>query len=320
MQTRAVSKCTLCLSCAASILNDYIPTFRFGVLSTCRAVTISINPAENVHGRRPLPRLGDYGVTDRRDLKEEHLSDISRRSDEYFAHGTKHRFFNTLASVVASIDQTWTYETGTLSHVDLVACVTRPTWANGVPEEDRSVMLRNCRPHFLNTLRLLPPDCWLLCDGKTALQAIEAAGGLTAISERVAKITISLGTLVFDSKEYRYVGWSRPAHKLYASPNDVGSKVKRLIGSRSDGSKAVRIEEPPAEAPASATNGLSFASQRDLMRFLVRTLGQREDVACREYAEVERRGRVPRTSDKYSLSPEQYAHRLYRDGIRKGWL
>jgi hypothetical protein len=39
-----------------------------------------------------------------------------------------------------------------------------------------------------------------------------------------------------------------------------------------------------------------------------------------EYALAESRGEVPRQSNEHDLTPEEYAHALWRDGERKGWF
>ncbi len=322
-QTRAVSTCKLCLSAATTILNEYIPTFRFGVLSTCRAVTISINPAENQQGYRPLPQLRQYRIADRSALTDDDLTDVVRRSDEYFAVGNKHKFFNTLARLVSNIDSTWTYEAGTLSHIDVVACVTRPTWAD-VPAQERQVMLERCREHFLNTLKFLPSDCWLLCDGKTVLEAIKQVGGQAEKTERVGhRQTVCVGNLLLEGRTHRFIGWNIPAHQPYGSQPTLGAAVKELMDGGGHDPKAAVALRPSLDSPLMSSciaDGLSFTSQRDLMRFLVGRLGYNENAVCREYAAAERRGLVPRRSDKYQLPPEKYAHRLYSDGIRKPWL
>lgn len=323
-QTRVVSTCKSCLSAATTILNEYVPTFRFGVVAAARAVTISINPAENQDGYRLLPTLKEYGIGDRCELTDDHLADAARRSDEYFTLGNKHRFFNTLASVVSSIDATWSYEAGNLSHIDVVACVTRPTWTNGVPGHERRVMLKRCREHFLKTLQLLPADCWLLCDGRTALRAIEDAGGATNMAERLGSgLTVSIGTLTLHGRQYRYLGWNRPAHRLYESPTAVGLAAKRLMSGVGDQPQAESVAMPSLEllSPSTCiTNGLSFKSQRALMKFLVGRLGYNENAVCREYCAAERRGIVVRKSDQHGLGCDRYAHRLYSDGIRKRWM
>lgn len=57
-----------------------------------------------------------------------------------------------------------------------------------------------------------------------------------------------------------------------------------------------------------------------MMRDLVARFGRNEDVVCRAYAAAESRGDVPRQSNKYGLTPEQYARALWRDGARRGWF
>ena len=60
--------------------------------------------------------------------------------------------------------------------------------------------------------------------------------------------------------------------------------------------------------------------QRDKMRELVARLGDREDALIAAYATAERRGEVTRSSNDYSLSPEDYARALLSDARRKGWI
>jgi hypothetical protein len=61
-------------------------------------------------------------------------------------------------------------------------------------------------------------------------------------------------------------------------------------------------------------------SQRGMMRKLVRHLGENEMVVVRAYAQAERLGQVSRSSNRYGLTPEEYARALWRDGQRKGWI
>ena len=60
--------------------------------------------------------------------------------------------------------------------------------------------------------------------------------------------------------------------------------------------------------------------QRDMMRDLIAKHGNNESQVCMAYAAAERRGEVNRNSDKYGLTPEDYARRLWRDGLKKGWF
>jgi hypothetical protein len=61
-------------------------------------------------------------------------------------------------------------------------------------------------------------------------------------------------------------------------------------------------------------------SQRDVMREVWRKYRPDEDAAVRAYARREDSGEVPRASNRYDLSAEQYARALLSDGLRKGWL
>ena len=60
--------------------------------------------------------------------------------------------------------------------------------------------------------------------------------------------------------------------------------------------------------------------QVDLMRQLVAKYGRNPDTVCPLYAKAELEGIVQRKSNKYGISSEEYAVRLYRDGDKKGWL
>jgi hypothetical protein len=61
-------------------------------------------------------------------------------------------------------------------------------------------------------------------------------------------------------------------------------------------------------------------SQRDVMRILVVAHKGDESRIIKEYIEAERLGKVERQSNSHGLSAEEYALRLYRDGLQKGWL
>ena len=60
--------------------------------------------------------------------------------------------------------------------------------------------------------------------------------------------------------------------------------------------------------------------QRDMMRRLVKQFGRDKEKVCRAYAAAERDGQVPRGSNVFKLSAEEYADALWRDGERKGWF
>jgi uncharacterized protein (DUF433 family) len=60
--------------------------------------------------------------------------------------------------------------------------------------------------------------------------------------------------------------------------------------------------------------------QRDMMRELLRRLaGDRAQVIA-AYATAERGGEVHRSRDSRNMTAEDYAARLFADGVRKGWI
>jgi hypothetical protein len=61
-------------------------------------------------------------------------------------------------------------------------------------------------------------------------------------------------------------------------------------------------------------------TQRGLMRQLVSERGSDQESVCAAYANAEKCGDVVRRSNRYGLTPLDYARRLYRDGVRKGWF
>ena len=71
----------------------------------------------------------------------------------------------------------------------------------------------------------------------------------------------------------------------------------------------------PGEVPVMART-----TQRDVMRDLNRRLvGDREKVVA-PYAAAERHGKVSRPSNVRGMEAEEYAERLYQDGVAKGWI
>lgn len=60
--------------------------------------------------------------------------------------------------------------------------------------------------------------------------------------------------------------------------------------------------------------------QVDKMRELFRKHQGDEERCVADYASAERRGAVRRKSNTHGLSADDYARRLYYDGVRKGWI
>ena len=65
---------------------------------------------------------------------------------------------------------------------------------------------------------------------------------------------------------------------------------------------------------------MTQTTQRDVMRDLYRRFGGDQDRVVAAYAAAERRGDVDRASNVRHMEPEEYAERLYLDGIAKGWI
>jgi hypothetical protein len=63
-----------------------------------------------------------------------------------------------------------------------------------------------------------------------------------------------------------------------------------------------------------------MSGQRDLMKKLWRDYEGEHSLVIQEYVKAELKGRVARRSNKSSITPEEYAKRLLKDGLNKGWL
>ena len=61
-------------------------------------------------------------------------------------------------------------------------------------------------------------------------------------------------------------------------------------------------------------------TQRDKMRELFRLHGGNRTRVVQAYAAAEQRGEVQRASDVHNLTADDYAARLFEDGIKKGWI
>lgn len=65
---------------------------------------------------------------------------------------------------------------------------------------------------------------------------------------------------------------------------------------------------------------MARTTQRNVMRELHRCFNGDHDQVVAAYAEAERRGDVTRASNVRDMEPEEYARRLYADGVAKGWI
>lgn len=56
------------------------------------------------------------------------------------------------------------------------------------------------------------------------------------------------------------------------------------------------------------------------MRELARKHPRDSTTVIREYSKAERNGLVSRYNNSRNMTPEDYAARLFADGIKKGWI
>ncbi len=153
------------------------------------------------------------------------MTNISLCNDRYFTYGDRHKFFNALERVAQGINKDWTYESGKLAHIDVVSCVTSVGWGN-VPES--ASLLANCRTHFVNTLGLLPSNCYLLCDGRTALDAVRPKS--IEGRDRVGNIHLFAGKVPVGDRKFAFAGWNFPTHKFFSTkPEEVGRIARKLL-------------------------------------------------------------------------------------------
>lgn len=115
------------------------------------------------------------------------------------------------------------------------------------------------------------------------------------------------------------------AHQYSFTPEDADRAIDTIrLFSGAIGANGHMNDHNPALTNIVKKNGRTESgrplSQRDVMRSVYAKCGGDDERAVREYAEAERRGEVQRSSNAYSLSPEQYARALLADGKRKGWL
>jgi hypothetical protein len=119
---------------------------------------------------------------------------------------------------------------------------------------------------------------------------------------------------------------SRPAKQssYFAAPPDepraASPSAQQGVSNPTESAADSDAAEHESESTGDSVTLAFGQGQRDKMRELVGTLGRNQAIVCNQYAVAETLGLVPRTSNKYGLTPQQYADALWRDGIRKGWL
>jgi hypothetical protein len=96
-------------------------------------------------------------------------------------------------------------------------------------------------------------------------------------------------------------------------------KLRWARQSSADGSSHSSHKEDPI-VTTSVTGQTNVTNQREKMRELFRKNSRDPERTIQAYADAERAGQVARSSNQYDQSAEDYARRLFYDGIHKGWL
>ena len=233
-----IERCQRCVgsrACDNQVVKECLPVPYFGVITKQRLkiVTIGLNPALNefkvnqvlkVRSQR-LAMLVDYSVNGRTALRDADLADAEARRDRYFMDTERnwHSYFEKMESVINRVNPSWSYFLGTAAHLDLVACATKDRWSKITPTV-QTLLIGNCREHFLHSLSKLPNGTVLLCDGPRTMQEM---GNLGLVLEKQPPQLINIrkasggdtgwiGKLILGDKEFPVRGWSSHASHLSA--------------------------------------------------------------------------------------------------------
>lgn len=234
-----IERCHRCVgnSCQNQVVNECLPVGAFGDVfgKSVKVATIGLNPALNEFYQKDfktiknrsqrLAALNDYNLTNRADLQEADIQDAKKRREEYFINPDRdwHSHFEKLESLISRIQPLWSFVSGRVVHIDMVACSTRVRWGD-LSDVCRKELMANCRGHFLATLSQLPNGTMLLLDGSTVISAMknDELKKLGLIYEQEGDehlINIQwnrgfIGKLKLGEKEFPFRGWSIPVGKL----------------------------------------------------------------------------------------------------------
>lgn len=236
-----VARCMTCLEDPATapyLPPDYVPIRHFGRLQSPKAVTVGINPAPNKSGKRAIPLVSGFGKASRSQLHDDDLVSIGKFQDAYFNQGNAHVFFdNNFYFVLHTIDESWTYQSGNVAHIDVVFCVTDPLWSQ-LGRDDKTAQAsirRNCRPHFFKTLEQIGFGTWLFWGGQETVKALGELNpkidttGLT----KEKQVAWQMGKIEHKGHAYPFIAWDKVGAGM--SNNDrceLGEIVKDRIRSR----------------------------------------------------------------------------------------
>jgi hypothetical protein len=159
-----IEKCHHCIgsqACENQVVNECLPVSAFGNVSgkSVKVATIGLNPALNEfylsdyitlkNRSLRLAALVDYNITSRADLQEADIEDVKRRREEYFINAERepHSYFEKLESLISRIEPRWSFVSGRVVHIDLVACATRVRWSK-LSDNCQKELIGNCREFF----------------------------------------------------------------------------------------------------------------------------------------------------------------------------
>jgi len=234
----AIERCQRCVenpACNNQVVKECLPVPYFGDITRphLKIVTIGLNPALNEfkvagvaknHTQR-LAILADYNVNARADLHDSNVADAKARRDKYFTDPERnwHPYFEKMENVVNRVNPSWSYFCGTAAHLDLVACATEDRWGD-ITSDVQTLLIGNCREHFLHSLSKLTNGTVLLFDGSRVMQEMQNLGfaverqppQLINLRQGAAKDMGWIGKLVLGDKEFPFRGWSSYVSHLSA--------------------------------------------------------------------------------------------------------
>jgi hypothetical protein len=226
-----IEKCHRCVgsqACENQVVNECLPVDVFGNISekSVMVATVGLNPALNEFYERDyktpksrdqrLAMLSDYKLNSRADLHEADLKDAKKRREEYFVNTARewHSYFERFESLISRIEPRWSFVSGRVVHIDLVACSTYVRWSE-LSENCKTNLLSNCRGHFLETLSNLPNGTLLLFDGSSVINEMRNLGAtFDREGDYLQQNRGYIGNLKLGEKLFPFRGWSKPVGKL----------------------------------------------------------------------------------------------------------
>lgn len=228
----SIERCQRCVggTFQNQVANECLPVDAFGDVAgkQVQVATIGLNPAAtefyqgniSVEQNQRLSMLSDYRISSRADLKDADMADAEKKRKHYFNNPQRgwHPYFEKLESFFSRVQPAWSYVSGRVVHIDLVACATKVRWGD-LSGDCQVGLMQNCREYFLATLSKLPNGTLLLLDGKTVVAemqklglAVEKDGGDQRID--VTGNTGWAGKIICKDKTFPFRGWSIPVGRM----------------------------------------------------------------------------------------------------------